>query len=151
MTSGFSYITDTDLVVIDGLTDKVVNDVKLEYIPSEGKVNILKNTSGINQIQPRIIPISNSNGLKIANVTYDSALKNVTVTLETQFSSIEDFPFTVGTKVFVEGVAIDEPEIGVTTKSYNSSDFEYKFFEITSTDPNIGGIMQTLLIVYLIS
>ena len=140
LTSGFSYITDTDLVVIDGLTDKVVNDVKLEYIPSEGKVNILKNTTGINQIQPRIIPISNSNGLKIANVTYDSALKNVTVTLETQFSSIEDFPFTVGTKVFVEGVAIDEPEIGVTTKSYNSSDFEYKFFEITSTDPNIGGI-----------
>ena len=140
LTSGFSYTTDTDLVVIDGLTNKIVNDVKLEYIPSKGKVNILKNTSGINQIQPKIIPISNSNGLKIRNVTYDPALENVTVTLETQFSSVEDFPFTVGTKVFVEGVAINEPEIGVTTRSYNSSDFEYKFFEIISTDPNIGGI-----------
>jgi len=140
LTKGFSYITDTDLVVIDGLTKKVVNDVKLEYLPSEGKVSILKNTAGINQVQPRLVPISNPNGLKISNITYDSVLKTVTVTLETQFSSFDDFPFEVGNKVFIEGVAINEPEIGVDTKSYNSSEFDYNLFEITEIDPNIGGI-----------
>jgi len=140
VTAGFSYLTDTDLVVIDGLTKKPVNDVKLEYLPSEKKVKILKNTSGINQVQPKLIPISNSNGFKIINITYDSDLKNVTVTLETQFSAIADFPFQIGTKVFIEGVKINDPEIRVNTKSYNSSEFDYALFEISSIDPNIGGI-----------
>ena len=55
--------------------------------------------------------------------------------MNTGFSTAGSFPFSVGGKVFVEGVGIAS-----TGSGYNSPDYNFKFFEVTAIDENIGGI-----------
>ena len=61
--AGKNYTIAPNLVVLDGLTGKEVTDVDLRYNIGDTKVTILKNTKGINNIQPLIIPVDNSNGI----------------------------------------------------------------------------------------
>ena len=43
----------------------------------------------------------------------------------------------MGDKVLIEGVSIG---IGSTGLGYNSEEFEYKLFELTEVDANVGGL-----------
>ena len=136
---GVNYLTAPDLVVLDGFTKKVVSDVKLEYEIGDTQVTILENTFGMNSTTPVIIPINNSNGVGIKSMIYDDTLQNVIVTLDQTFS--DTFPFSVGDKVLVENTGLG---IGSTGRGYNSSQYEYTLFELTSTDPNLGGADPTI-------
>ena len=52
------------------------------------------------------------------------------------FSTLNAFPFVVGDKVFIENISV-----GITTfKGFNSKNYGYKLFTLTSVTPNIGGI-----------
>ena len=133
---GKNYGIAPSLVAIDGLTNKVIQDVKLSYSNGDSKVTIQKNSSSINNVTPKIIPINNSNGVKISNIVFNNATKEVTVTLGASFSNAEDFPFFVGEKVLIEGISVG---IATTGKGYNSSNYDYSLFTINSIDPNIGG------------
>ena len=62
---GEHYLESPGLVLLDGLTNKVVNDVELDYELGDTQVSILKNTKTLNNVTPKIIPISNSNGYTI--------------------------------------------------------------------------------------
>ena len=134
---GRNYNTTPNLVVIDGLTNKVINDVILTYRPGDSQVTILKNSTEISKATPKIIPVNNSNGVKIKNITFNNSTKDVTVTLGASFSSAQDFPFFVGEQVLVEGVNVGISTIG---KGYNSANYDYALFTIKSVDPNIGGV-----------
>jgi hypothetical protein len=105
---------------------------------SISKVIIEKNTNNLSRPLP-IIPIKNSNGYDIDDITYNPATKDVTLELinsdnqlypliTNQFgSSSIDFPFKVGDKIFVENCRITD-----TTKlNYNSSNYGYRFFTVT--------------------
>jgi len=138
---GKNYTTSPNLIVIDSLTNSVIPDVDLKYNLGDIEVTILKNTKGIDNRAPKIIPINNSNGISINSITFNKENQNVTVSLATTYSDAADYPFEVGDKVFIEGTSVG---IGTTLRGYNSSSYKYSYFTLTSIDPNIGGSGGTI-------
>lgn len=132
---GLYYNTSPDLVVIDGFTGKLVDDVVLKFDQDNYNISVLKNSTGFYDVTPKIIPTNNSNGLGISSVFYDTLTKDVTVYLSQQFSSINDFPFVVGDRVIIEGISVTN----TSDKGFNSKNYNYELFTIVDTDPNIGG------------
>ena len=135
---GTNYLNSPGLVVLDGLTNKIVRDIDLDYELGDDEVTILRNSKILNDATPTILPISNSNGISINDIDYDSGNNNVTVTIGASFSDSADYPFEVGKKVMIEGVSVG---VGSTGKGYNSESYNYTLFEILETDPNIGGAL----------
>jgi hypothetical protein len=136
---GEKYNDSPDLLVFDGATNKLVEDLILEYDIVEKKVDVIINTEGINNLAPTIIPINNSNGFGISSISYDNSSKDVTLTLSKEFSDPEDFPFEIGSKILVENVSVASTE-----KGYNSENYDYKLFIIKDFDANIGGVGATI-------
>ena len=138
---GRNYLKAPDLVVVDRITKSVVKEAVLEYELGDTEVSIIENSKGISSKNSEIIPINNTNGVGISTITFDSGNKNVIVTLGSSFSNASNFPFDVGDKVLVENISVG---IGSTAKGFNSRAFNYELFQITATDPNIGGIGATI-------
>ena len=138
---GSNYLNSPGLVVLDGVTNKVVSDIDLDYEIGDEEVTILRNSKFLNNVTPTIIPTSNSNGITINNIDYNSGTQDVTVTIGASFSDAADYPFEVGKKVMIEGVSVG---LGSTGKGYNSENYNYNLFEILATDPNIGGTLGTV-------
>jgi hypothetical protein len=134
--TGKNYIFAPTLVLLDGLTLKQIPDVDLRYELGDSQVQIIKNSKGINNIQPIFIPTNNSNAIGINSISYNSTTKDVTVVLVPSYSNLEDFPFVVGDKVLVENTSILTDS---SAKGYNSSSYDYSRFTITNIAPNIGG------------
>jgi hypothetical protein len=134
--AGINYIVAPDLVVIDAVSNKQVTDLEIDYELGDTEVNIIQNTISLNNVTPSIIPIRNSNGFSISSVTYNNTSKVVRLYLSKQFSNASDWPFIVGEEIIVENVAIG---VGTNGKGYNSENYEYKLFEITSLDSQLGG------------
>ena len=137
---GRGYDVAPELVVLDGVTGNVVDDVVLEYEVGSNEVKIIKNSKGFYNLTPTIIPINNPNGVGISTVSYNDSTKDVTITLNKEFSDIESFPFTIGDEVFVENISV----IDGTGIGYNSADYGYVYFTITDIDKNIGGSGSTI-------
>jgi hypothetical protein len=138
---GVNYNTIPDLIVIDGFTNEVIKDVKLKYTFGSKEVTILNNTSYLSSVSPKIIPINNSNGIKIKNIVFNNSTKDVVVTLGSSFSSLSDFPFNINDRILIEGVSVG---VGTTGKGYNSSIYNYSLFTITDLDPKIAGTGASL-------
>tara|TARA_R100000005_G_scaffold3959_3_gene2152 strand:- start:1559 stop:13723 length:12165 start_codon:yes stop_codon:yes gene_type:complete len=132
--AGKNYTIAPNLVVLDGLTGKIVDDVDLTYEIGDTKVTILKNTKGINNVQPSIIPVDNSTGIPINSITYDDSDKTVTVGLATAFS--DSAPLSVGDNILIEGVSVG---VGTTGVGYNSKDYDYSLFQLTDVNIPLGG------------
>ena len=135
---GKNYLVPPNLLVRDGSTNKIIDDVNLSVSLISGSidsVSILQNTKSLSDTQPTFISINNSNGVGITTIGFNTITKEVSAVFDVGFSTAGSFPFNVGDLVYVENVGIAS-----TGSGYNSADYDYKFFEITSTDPNIGGI-----------
>ena len=132
--AGRNYSIAPNLIVLDGLTGKHINDVDLFYRLGDSKVTIRKNTNGLSNVTPNIIPISNSNGVAINDISFDISTKNVTVGFDTGFS--DQSPFTVGDKVLIENVSVG---VGSTGSGYNSVDYDYQLFTLTDVNIPLGG------------
>ena len=133
---GKNYNSTPNLIVIDRLTQKVIVDVKLTYSLGDPTVTILKNTQELSNSIPKIIPINNSNGIKIKDISFNNLTKEVLVSLDQSFSNSEDFPFSIGSKILVEGVSVG---ITTTSRGYNSASYNYALFSLTSVTPAVGG------------
>jgi len=138
---GQYYTIAPDLIVLDGLTKEIIDDVDLEYSLGESEVTIVENSKKLSNSLPTIIPVNNSNGVSIDSIDFNLGTRDVTVTIGASFSSTDEYPFNVGDKVLVENVSVG---LGTTGKGYNSSNYNYNLFEITATDPNIGGTLGTV-------
>ncbi len=136
---GNNYTIPPKLILIDSFTNKVVNDVILDYDIENRKVLILQNTKGIYNISPKIIPVNNSNGISIKSLEYDPISKKVTAILNAYYSSIDDYPFEIGDKIFIEGVR----NIG-NEKGFNSSSYNYAFFTVTKLENLFGTLTSTV-------
>ena len=136
--AGRGYTSAPELVVLDTVNNSVI-DVILKYNLGSTQVGIIKNTKDLYDVKPKIIPIKNTNGVGINTISYNETSKNVTVTLVGSFATVGGFPFSVGDRVFVEGV-------GITTagKGYNSSGYTYSTFELTNVNPKYGGSNPTI-------
>ena len=136
LTSGLNYNVAPDLVVRDSVSKNILSDLLLNY-NLDGTVKIVKNTSDLSNDTPIIIPINNSNGFSIKNISIDNTTKIATLFFKTSFSLGATFPFTVGNNVLIEGCA--SKTSGSSGRTFNSADFSYDLFEITEIDPNFGG------------
>jgi hypothetical protein len=132
---GENYNTPPDLILLDGVTKNVVEDVVLNFNLNDSNVSIVRNTNGINAATPIIIPINNSNGINISLIEVNNENDRLRVFLDSSYSNILDFPFVNGDLVLIENVQIIEN----TGKSFNSSNYNYKLFEVLEIEPQIGG------------
>jgi len=134
---GKGYTTSPKLVVLDGSTKRFVQEVDLDYNTNDTFVTIRKNTYGILNVTPIIIPIYNSNGVGISSIVYNEINNNVTVTLSVGFSTADTFPFEVNDRVLIENVSVGVNSDG---KGFDSKNYNYELFTLTGVSPNIGGI-----------
>ena len=134
---GRGYNSAPKLLVFDGKTNKLMNDVDLKYELGNTKVEILKNTFGISNTKPIILPIQNSNGVGISSVGFNTSTNDVTITLSVGFSTADSFPFKVNDRVLIENVSVG---VGSTAKGYNSDAYGYQLFTLTDVKENRGGI-----------
>jgi len=135
--AGRGYSSAPKLIVIDGKTQNVIPEVDLRYSLGDTQVTILRNTFGINNSLPTILPTENTNGVGINSISFNNSTKSVTVRLSVGFSTANSFPFQVNDKVLIENVSVG---VGSTGRGYNSKDYNYNLFTLTSVTPNLGGI-----------
>jgi hypothetical protein len=138
---GKNYSTAPDIIIIDGYTNKLVEDLEFKYNIFTRKVDIIKNTYNLSEYSPKILTINNSNGIGINTITFNEDNKHVTVELSPSYSFLQDFPFEIGDKVLVENVSVG---IATTGKGYNSENYNYTTFTIIDRDPALGGIGATV-------
>jgi hypothetical protein len=134
---GRGYSVAPKLLVFDGTTKEIVNDIDIRYSLGDTKVSIFKNPFGLSNTTPVILPINNTNGVGISTVIYNEANKDVTLRLSVGFSTADSFPFSVNDKILVENVSVG---VGSTGIGYNSQDYGYKLFTVKSVTENRGGI-----------
>lgn len=139
ITGGNGYTRPPSLVVIGN------SQIKLSAKIDGGSVNDVEIIENVNNLSVplTIIPTRNSNGHEIdfievngTEVTLELINNDVQIypLINTGFGSIEVvFPFKVGDEIFVENCR--QLEIG-QTDSFNSKDYNYSFFKITSVDEN---------------
>jgi hypothetical protein len=132
---GRGYTTPPKLIVLDGKTNNLVPEVDLKFNVGSNKVEILKNTSGLNNATPTILPIQNPNGVGISSIQYNSTTNDVTLVLSVGFSTINSFPFAVNDKVLIENISVG---VGSTGKGFNSENYNYQLFTLTSVNQNLG-------------
>lgn len=127
-TGGKGYHVPPTLKVIGN------DDIELEASLQGGSVTnvvINKNTRNLNG-PLKIVATRNSNGYDIDDITYDASLNEVTLELLNSDSQIYPlsglFPFEVGDNIFVENTRISDAD---TKNSYNSSDYNYRFFTVS--------------------
>ena len=145
---GFGYGSVAPKVLLfDGVTGEEKTEVDLEFTFGSNQLTIIRNTFGVNPVQPKLLPTKNTNGVGIDEITYDSSTKEVYVTLNTGFTTANSFPFEVGDEVMVENVSVGiaSTVAGQTVfvpsgDGFNSKDYGYKLFTVTAVDANLGGI-----------
>ena len=132
---GKGYITDPRIVVVDSATREVndtgflqpIVDVNTQSIED---VIIVSSPKGLDN--PELFTVDNTNGVSITTLAIGNTIVSntqsgiVTVTLGTPVLGFTTDPFSVGDKIFIEGV---ENEYGNT---FNSADNGYKFFTVTN-------------------
>ena len=135
--AGVNYSQPPELVVLDGLTGKQITDVDLKFNRADDNfLDIIRNTQSLNNVEPQIIPLQNTNGFSISSITYNNTTKIVRLSFTKQFSDAKDWPFKIGEEILVENVAVG---FGTTGTGYNSEDYGYKLFKVTGLDSNLGG------------
>ena len=134
---GRGYSSAPKLLLFDGKTNELDPDIDFNYDIKNQRISILKNTYGIHNVTPKILPTHNTNGIGINTIDFNSTTKDVTVTLNVGYTTSGSFPLQLGDKVLIENISVG---IGSTGKGYNSSDYNYKLFTINAIDENIGGI-----------
>ena len=134
--AGLNYTLAPKLVLVDPITNIVDPDADLKYEIGDTQVKILKNTKGLFSVSPRIIPTQNSNGVGISSLTYNDNTKDVRLYTNVGYSVAIDWPFIVGDKILLENISVG---VGSTGVGFNSKNYGYQLFEITSMDENIGG------------
>jgi hypothetical protein len=141
---GVNYFVAPQLVVIDGFTGRVNNEVDLRYDIGDTEVTVVRNTTGLYNINPTIIPVNNPNGIRISSIEYTEATNTVVVGLAITFSSLESFPFSVGDEFIIENTNILPTSELLSDYGYNSSSYNYKLFVATDINPDIGGFSPTI-------
>ena len=138
---GIGYLTAPSLVLLDGLTLKQIKDVDLSYKLGDQEVTIIRNSKGINNVQPIIIPTNNSNAIGINSISFNSVTNDVVMVLDASYTNASDFPINVGDKILVENVSIlSDP----SAKGYNSSAYDYARFTVKAIDPKLNSTNPTV-------
>ncbi len=138
---GANYLTPPTLKLYNKKENTIISNVNLVGIlknTSIDSVQILNPGSGLKSTDNEIVTTKNTNGIRILGVSVSGASSpyTVTLTLETPvvgFSTDNQIGITTGDKIFVEGISYTGAGSG-----FNSSDYKYEPFTVTSVDQAFG-------------
>jgi hypothetical protein len=146
VTNGGKGYTDVpSIVIVNTETGEKINSGILEATLSGNtinSVNIIQKPKGIPETAVGLYAINNTNGISIQRVESNST-GTFTCFIRTPtlgFSTFFPYPFSVGDKVFVEGIQ----KSSIEGTGFNSEDYGYKFFEISNI--NTSGVLDTVTI-----
>ena len=131
-TTGSNYTAPPKVIAVGN--PKIVTRTSLQG-SSVFEVDILENDSNLNE-NLRIIATNNSNGVRVINAVSNNQLNTLSLK-SPQGPGINgfgnNFPFEIGDKIFVENIQITDNADG-----YNSSDYDFQFFEVTDRNTVSG-------------
>ena len=138
VTNGGNYYTAApNLIIINTETGVKVADgiLKAELVGSSiNSVEILQEPKGLTAGEQTIIAVDNNNGVAIDKVnTFTNSPGRVQCVLNTPIGGFSTALYTVGDKIFVEGIE-QETGIGGTFSGdgFNSEDYKHQFFTVTA-------------------
>jgi len=137
---GINYFLAPDIVVIDGFTGRVNTEAFLRYDVGDTEVEIVRNTTGLYNVTPVLMPTNNPNGTRIDSITFDSSTLDVTVAFAVTFSTAESYPYKVGNRILIENTNT----LNSVGRGYNSAAYSYNLFTLTEVDANVGGDFPTI-------
>lgn len=127
---GKNYVNAPDLIVVDPQTGTRIDSGLIQaYLngTSISRVEVIQSPKGLSSIEQHIKSINNSNGITI-NSIQSSGSGIVTCVLTTPISGFSTSVFSVGEKIFVEGIQ----KYGTDGDGFNSSDYGYEFFTVSA-------------------
>ena len=142
---GKGYIDAPSVVIVDSNTGKKIDSGILEANLSGNSidsVSVVQKPKGLPETTVQLFTTNNSNGISIQRVeSSSSGTFTCFITTPTLgFPTNEPYPFSVGDKVFVEGIKKSSTE----GTGFNSEDYGYKFF--TVSDINTIGALDSITI-----
>ena len=135
ISGGKNYTTTPDLVIvnpdtgIEDTTGSVEATINGSAITS---ASVVVPSRGLEPVTHKIFALNNSNGAAIKNVDYNSSSGIVTCTLVTPILGFSTAPFSVGEKIFVEGIQQYSHSLITPGDGFNSNDNGFEFFEVSS-------------------
>ena len=134
---GSRYTVPPNIIVVDSVTNSIVGgflfDTRLVGT-SIAQIRILQSPQTLFSVSPKIITVNNSNGVGIQTVSFNQLTKEVTLKLRKTFTT-SNFPFSIGSKVFVENIGIVSTGTG-----YNSSNYGYNLFDVVGVNTSTSEI-----------
>ncbi|MEY3470455.1 MAG: Prochlorococcus phage, partial [Actinomycetota bacterium] len=127
---GKNYISPPNLVIINSETrEKINSGLLVANLSSNTISSVLIDVppTGLPETIVDVKSINNTNGIKIQNVK-SSLTGIVTCVLVTPLSGFGQEPFSIGDKIFVEGIQIEEG----SGEGLNSEDYGYQFFTVSN-------------------
>ena len=128
---GAKYLSAPDLILLNDTTKEVVDTTTLLADTPNGSIADVIQLApiyGLDSEPHKIIAINNSNGVGISSmVTSNSGV--ATCTLKTPILGFSVPQFTIGDRIFVEGIELID---GSNGSGYNSENYDYQFFTVQS-------------------
>ena len=134
---GTNYISPPSIVIVDTITGKEIDSGVLEAKLSNNSissVDIVKNPKGLPSTTVKLSATNNTNGVSIQSVE-SSSTGIFTCYITTPILGYSIVPFSVGDKVFVEGIK----KSGTNGTGFNSEDYGYEFLTVSgyqATNPD---------------
>ena len=156
---GSDFTSAPSLLLFNPQTNTVVDNVSFNPVFKNQTiidVDVVAPLNGLDSVQHRLVSINNSNGVGI-NSIQTSTSGIVTCFLETPFNGFPNpQPFAEGDEIYVEGIQrVGESGIGtggvgvssiVTGDGFNSENYDYRFFKVTSYTPGTIAILKFSLV-----
>jgi hypothetical protein len=139
VSGGQNYLTPPDIIFYNKETGSINSEIIASSVLNGSSVtfvNLINGGYGLSKTQLVALPVNNDNGVVVLDASYNPSTQIVTLRLETPpigFTN-DTFPFSFGDEIFVEGIDI----IPGTGSGYNSEDYEYRYFTISSFDASVG-------------
>ena len=132
VTAGNDYNVPPKVIAIGN--DSIITKTTLEG-GSVGDVEVISSDSNLRE-DLRIIATNNSNGVGVVNATSASGVNEISLKAPQTLAGFGDnFPFKVGDQIFVENIQITNAAFA---DGYNSSDYNFRTFEITAINTVSG-------------
>jgi hypothetical protein len=129
---GKNYNTPPNLKAIGNNVLQLTTELKGNSV---SKVSIIVNDNSLDT-PLSIVPVNNSNGFDIIGITTSSTRNSIELDTTSYPSLSGVFPFSVGDEIFIENCSITSE----VQKNYNSKDYNYRFFKVTSVNQNTSTI-----------
>jgi hypothetical protein len=142
---GNGYTNAPFVVIVNSDTGEKIDSGILEAKLSGNSVDsvsIVQQPKGLPETTVQLFTTNNTNGISIQQVqSSSSGIFTCFITTPTLgFSTFVPYPFSVGDKVFVEGIQ----KFSTEGTGFNSEDYGYEFFKIDSI--NTAGVLDSVTI-----